>query len=126
MRSPFSDLMITCAWPINALINTTHSASGLGRACVFDICGKGGHAAILDMNEDLGAALVEELGPSSRLFECDVSNTDSIAAAVAGIAEWTKKTGKPLGGIIPAAGVGRPGLVCQYRDGPGLSCSNCN
>jgi hypothetical protein len=42
----------------------------------------------------------------------DVTDTESIAAAVAGTAEWVSQTGKPLGGIIPAAGVGNPGLVC--------------
>lgn len=88
------------------------SASGLGRACVRDIVANGGNAAILDMNEELGAALAKELGSSVKFFVCDVADTDSIASAVKATVEWVKETGKPLGGIIPAAGVGRPGLVC--------------
>lgn len=87
------------------------SASGLGKACVQDIVSSGGNAAVLDMNEDLGNAVVKELGSSVRFFQCDVSNTESVAAAVAGTVSWVKQSGKPLGGIIPAAGVGRPGLV---------------
>jgi NAD(P)-dependent dehydrogenase (short-subunit alcohol dehydrogenase family) len=91
---------------------------------VLDICKKGGYAAILDMNSELGDALVKELGASARFFQCDVSDTDSIAAAVKDLTAWTQEAGKPLGGIIPAAGVGRPGLVClfsplQYR------CTSC-
>lgn len=91
--------------------DSLRSASGLGRACVLDICKAGGNAAILDMNEELGRALTQELGPSARFFACDVADTDSVAAAVKSAALWVSETGKPLGGIIPAAGVGRPGLV---------------
>jgi NAD(P)-dependent dehydrogenase (short-subunit alcohol dehydrogenase family) len=92
------------------------SASGLGRACVLDICKRGGNAAVLDMNEEQGNLLVKELGSgndTTRFFPCDVSDTESIAAAVKGVSEWVKETRKPVGGIIPAAGVGRPGLVCN-------------
>ncbi len=64
------------------------------------------------MNEELGGALVKELGVSATFFPCDVADTESIATAVTKSVDWIKKTGKPLGGIIPAAGVGRPGLVC--------------
>jgi NAD(P)-dependent dehydrogenase (short-subunit alcohol dehydrogenase family) len=64
------------------------------------------------MNEELGNALVSELSPSSaRFFVCDVSDTASIASVVESTAAWIKETGKPLGGIIPAAGVGHPGLI---------------
>ncbi|KAK5657004.1 hypothetical protein OQA88_3527 [Cercophora sp. LCS_1] len=93
-------------------------ASGLGRACVQDIVANGGNAAILDMNEDLGNALVKELGSSTRFFQCDVSNTESIAAAVSGAVSWVKGSGKPFGGIIPAAGVGRPGLILDRSLNP--------
>ncbi|KAK4144812.1 uncharacterized protein C8A04DRAFT_11207 [Dichotomopilus funicola] len=90
-------------------------ASGLGRACVQTICASGGHAAILDMNEDQGQALASELNNTSpnsaKFLPCDVSSTSSIADAVAAIVSWTQETGKPLGGIIPAAGVGNPGLI---------------
>jgi 3-hydroxyacyl-CoA dehydrogenase / 3-hydroxy-2-methylbutyryl-CoA dehydrogenase len=81
---------------------------------VLDICKKGGYAAILDFNEELGGALAKELGASARFFRCDVSDTESIAAAVKGLTTWTHETGKQLGGIIPAAGVGHPGLVCLF------------
>lgn len=68
--------------------------------------------AIFDYNADLGAAFAAELGAdNARFFECDVRNTESIAAGVKELAVWVETTAKPLGGIIPAAGVGLPGLV---------------
>ncbi len=63
------------------------------------------------MNEELGNDLVNELGPSAKFFKCDVTDTENIAAVVKCSIDWIKETGKPLGGIIPAAGVGIPGLV---------------
>ncbi|KAK0731868.1 NAD(P)-binding protein [Lasiosphaeris hirsuta] len=93
-------------------------ASGLGRACVLDICKSGGNAAILDMNEELGNALVKQLGASARFFVCDVADTNSIAAAVKSTVDWVCQTGKPFGGIIPAAGVGRPGLILDRNSRP--------
>jgi NAD(P)-dependent dehydrogenase (short-subunit alcohol dehydrogenase family) len=86
-------------------------ASGLGRATILELVKNGGNAAILDMNAEQGEAFAKELGSSARFWVCDVSDTDSIAAAVKGIVEWVHQTGAPLGGIIPAAGVGNPALV---------------
>lgn len=85
----------------------------------MELAQHGGNISILDLNEDTGAELVNQLGGESRakFFAVDVTETDTIEAAVKGTMEWVGKTGAPLGGIIPAAGVGFPGLV---RDG--LSC----
>ncbi|CAJ2500004.1 Uu.00g028570.m01.CDS01 [Anthostomella pinea] len=99
-------------------------ASGLGQACVENICRTGsgsGNVAILDLNEDLGAALVAQLpSGTARFFACDVLETDSIAAAVKGTMDWIAQTGKPLGGIIPAAGVGNPSTILD-RHGEAFS-----
>ncbi|KAK4097952.1 NAD(P)-binding protein [Parathielavia hyrcaniae] len=90
-------------------------ASGLGRACVLDICAQGGNAAILDMNTEAGESLASTLGASAKFMPCDVSSTSSIAAAVSSIVSWTESTTKPLGGIIPAAGVGLPALILDKQ-----------
>jgi 3-hydroxyacyl-CoA dehydrogenase/3-hydroxy-2-methylbutyryl-CoA dehydrogenase len=95
-------------------------ASGLGRACAEDICRSGGNAAVLDMNEELASELVQQLGSSAKFFACDVLDTDSIAAAVEGAVAWVHQTGKPLGGVIPAAGVSTPATMLD-RDGKALS-----
>ncbi|EON95962.1 putative 3-hydroxyacyl- dehydrogenase protein [Phaeoacremonium minimum UCRPA7] len=93
-------------------------ASGLGRACAVDIAKHGGNVAILDMNEDAGQALVKELGAVAKFWVTDVLETDSVAAAVQGAVEWIKHTGKALGGIVPAAGVGHPGLILDRKGKP--------
>ena len=89
-------------------------ASGLGRACVEDICKHGGNVAILDLNEEDGEAFAKETGGSGKFFVCDVLDTESVTKAVQGAAEWAKQTGKPLGGVIPAAGVSTPATVGFY------------
>ncbi|KAH8813344.1 putative 3-hydroxyacyl-CoA dehydrogenase-like protein [Xylogone sp. PMI_703] len=87
-------------------------ASGLGRACVVDIVRDGGYAAVLDLNEDNGKTIVAELGSDKvRFFETNVLETESIAAAVKGALEWVKETGKEVGGVIAAAGVGNPAKI---------------
>ncbi|OHX00102.1 short-chain dehydrogenase [Colletotrichum incanum] len=91
-------------------------ASGLGQACVEEICKNGGNAAILDMNEENANELVSKLGSSAKFFACDVLDTKSIEAAVQGTAAWVKQSGKPVGGVIPAAGVGNPSTILD-RDG---------
>lgn len=64
------------------------------------------------MNEENGQELVKELGSSAaKFFVCNVLDTDSVRKAVEGTADWIKQTGKPLGGVIPAAGVSTPATV---------------
>lgn len=64
------------------------------------------------MNEDLAAEVVKEIGQGKvKFFECNVLETDSIAAAVKGSLEWAKQTGKEIGGVIAAAGVSTPAKV---------------
>lgn len=90
---------------------TLPSASGLGRASAIDLVKAGGNVAILDMNEELAATLVAEYPKSTKFFEANVLETDSIAAAVKGSLEWIKQTGFELGGVVAAAGVSTPAKV---------------
>lgn len=72
----------------------------------------GGYVAVLDMNDDNGAAVVSELGADkARFFQCNVTETASVAAAINGTVAWVQETGKPLGGVIPAAGISLPSTV---------------
>jgi len=74
-------------------LTPTCRASGLGKACVIDIISTGGYAAVLDFNEEAGAALIQELGPAVRFFQADVTSSESISAAVKATLEWVKETG---------------------------------
>ena len=89
----------------------TGGSSGLGLATCEDLLAQGGYIAILDMNTDSGEAAAKKLGSKAVFFECDVTETDSIEQAVKGAAAWAKEKGKPIGGIVSAAGVGLPGKV---------------
>ncbi|KID83047.1 3-hydroxyacyl-CoA dehydrogenase [Metarhizium guizhouense ARSEF 977] len=94
-------------------------ASGLGKACALELIKNGANVALLDMNED-GHELVKEAGSSAKFFVCDVLNTESITKAVQGTAEWAKASNKPIGGVIPAAGVSTPATILD-RDGAPFS-----
>ncbi|KAK7968030.1 uncharacterized protein PG986_002307 [Apiospora aurea] len=94
-------------------------ASGLGQATAEELVRFGGYVAVLDMNEDNGAAVVSKLGADkTRFFQCNVTDTESIAAAVQGTVEWVKETGKPLGGVIPAAGISLPSTMLDRHNTP--------
>lgn len=94
-------------------------ASGLGRATVRQLVNADGCVAILDMNEGSGQALVQELGSNStRFFQVDVSDTESIAAAVKGTKSWVQQTGKRIGGVIAAAGVSTPAKIIDRHGEP--------
>ncbi|KAK5111590.1 hypothetical protein LTR85_011819 [Meristemomyces frigidus] len=93
-------------------------ASGLGLATVRDLHAHGGYISILDLNAENGDAIVEELGSRTKFFETDVTDTDSVQAAVAGTVAWIKETHKPIGAVIPAAGVGSPGKLIDRHNEP--------
>ena len=61
----------------------TGGASGLGRATVKRIVAAGGRAAIFDMNEEKGKALVSELGDSVIFCSVNVVDEDSVKAGIA-------------------------------------------
>ena len=54
-------------------------ASGLGRAVAERVIAQGGRAAILDMQEAIGAEVAKEIG--AAFFKCDVSNESDVEAA---------------------------------------------
>ncbi|KAK3620026.1 hypothetical protein LTR56_023664 [Elasticomyces elasticus] len=93
-------------------------ASGLGLATVRDLHSHGGYVAILDLNVDNGNAVVKELGDRTAFFEVDISSPPSTATAVASLVKWIEKTGKPIAGVIPAAGVGFPGKLIDRHNEP--------
>lgn len=59
----------------------TGGASGLGRATAEMIIAHGGRVAIMDMNRELAEQTAAELG-EARAYQVDVTNDDSVRAAV--------------------------------------------
>ena len=92
--------------PANRTFIISGGCSGLGLATARDLHDGGAYVSLLDLNADAGAELVEEFGSRARFFETDVSSTESVEQAVNGTAAWIKETGKELGGVVAAAGVG--------------------
>lgn len=90
--------------------------SGLGLATARDLVKAGAWVALLDLNAEAGEKITKEFGDKSIFFETDVSDTSSVEAAVKGSVEWVKKTGKPIGGVVAAAGVGGAAKVCHKKD----------
>ena len=97
--------------PENSIFIITGGVSGLGLATARDLHSAGAYVSLLDVNADAGAAAVKEMGDRARFFEVDVTETESITKAINGTVEWAQQTGKPIRGVIPAAGVGIPAKV---------------
>lgn len=79
----------------------------------------GGHVSVLDLNEEAGLALVQELGSDRVQFiATDVADTASIATAVQKTISWARQTGKELGGVVAAAGVAYPAKIIDRWGNP--------
>ena len=63
----------------------TGGASGIGAAITETFVTKGARVAIADVNEDAAQHHADTMGNHSAAFVCDVSDPDSVAAAVAAI-----------------------------------------
>jgi len=104
--------------PVNRTFIISGGCSGLGLATARDLHSAGAYVSLLDLNDDAGAEIVAELGADrARFFETDVSDTASVTAAVDGTAKWISETGKALGGVVAAAGVGSAQKIIDGRTG---------
>src|ERR671928_938655 len=77
-------------------------ASGLGEATTRELAARGAAVTILDLQEDRGRALAEELGGHTTFVRTDVTDPSSVQAAV------EEATGKdrPLRIAVNCAGIG--------------------
>lgn len=85
----------------------TGGASGLGEATVRNFVGKGGRAAILDLQEDRGRKLAAQLGPSAIFAKSDVTAEDSVAAAL----DLAARALGRVNTVVNCAGIVTPGKV---------------
>lgn len=88
-------------------------ASGLGAATARELASAGARIAILDRDEKRGPALAEELGSGAAYFKADVTQSETVQAAVEAAVE-------KFGAIhvaVNCAGVGPPQRVVS-KNGP--------
>jgi NAD(P)-dependent dehydrogenase (short-subunit alcohol dehydrogenase family) len=107
--------------PENRTFIISGGCSGLGLATARDLHSAGAYVSLLDLNGDAGVRIVKELGDRAIFFETDVSKTESIKNAIDGTVTWVKKTGKAIGGVIAAAGVGAAAKIIDGRTGKPVS-----
>lgn len=79
----------------------TGGASGLGAACVRRLVGQGAKVLVADTNAAAGQQLADELGDRVAACETDVTDTQSVQAAVDAAVE----TFGGLDGVINCAGI---------------------
>jgi len=91
----------------------TGGASGLGLATAQAVIDAGGHAVILDVNDEQGAKSADALGDNALFIHADVSNEDNVRSAC-------EKAAGFMGGItlaVNCAGILLPARVLG-REGP--------
>ena len=88
-------------------------ASGLGLATAQRVIEAGGHAVLLDINDDQGNASADKLGANAKYLNTDVADEQAVAASCAAAREF-------MGGItlaVSCAGIILPKRVLG-REGP--------
>ena len=91
----------------------TGGASGLGFATAQRVIGAGGHAVLLDINDELGESSANALGERASYINTDVADEASVKAAVA-------TANETMGGItlaVNCAGIATAGRTLG-REGP--------
>lgn len=89
----------------------TGGASGLGEATVRRIIKQGGRAAILDLSEERGQKLVEELGEKTIFVKTDVTSEVDVSNAVSKAIEAFG----PINTVVNCAGIGIAGKLLSRK-----------
>ena len=102
------------------VIAITGGGRGLGRAMALAFADKGGHLALIDLNEDELAgtrALVEAKGVRATTYVANVSREEDVVAALDGV---VRDHGR-LDVMVNNAGITRDGLLVKVKDGQVVS-----
>ncbi|MBR8323668.1 MULTISPECIES: 3-hydroxyacyl-CoA dehydrogenase [Burkholderia cepacia complex] len=91
----------------------TGAGSGLGAAVARMVVAQGGKAVLLDVNDEAGAGLANELGAAARFVKTDVTSEADGQAAVAAARDALGR----VDALVNCAGVA-PGEKVVGRDGP--------
>ena len=92
---------------------TTGGASGLGRAAAEAIVAAGGHAVLVDVNAEVGAATEAALGARAKFVKTDVTSEADVQAAV----QMAVSHFGGLHGVVNAAGI-CPAAKVVSKNGP--------
>jgi 3-oxoacyl-[acyl-carrier protein] reductase len=102
------------------VIAITGGGRGLGRAMALAFADKGGHVALIDLNEAELAetrTLVEAKGVRAATYVANVSREEDVVAALDGV---VRDLGR-LDVMINNAGITRDGLLVKVKDGQVVS-----
>ncbi|MEN6462900.1 MAG: SDR family NAD(P)-dependent oxidoreductase [Syntrophomonas sp.] len=91
----------------------TGGASGLGEAAARLLAAKGAQVVILDLNEDRGTSLTEELGKNVAFIKTDITNTQEVQAAI----DLAMEKFKRIDIVLNCAGIA-PGMKMATKKGP--------
>jgi NAD(P)-dependent dehydrogenase (short-subunit alcohol dehydrogenase family) len=103
--------------PAQQTMLITGGASGLGAACAQTLSQAGANLVIADLNSDAGEALASQLGQSARFVKTNVTDEDSMQAAVQAAVE----TFGSLQVLINCAGIGTAEKVLGKSGPSGLA-----
>lgn len=84
------------------VILITGGASGLGKATAGRLVEQGAKVGIVDRDVERGKAVAQDLGDAAIFAECDVTNTDQVAAAVEAVCDQLGG----MNGLVNCAGTG--------------------
>ena len=79
--------MSTAEFPEQAVALVTGGTGGLGQATVRRLHAEGLGVVIADVNDEKGKALADELGQGAVFVQTDVTDADSVGAAIAAASE---------------------------------------
>jgi 3-oxoacyl-[acyl-carrier protein] reductase len=91
----------------------TGGAAGIGKATALRFAEEGAKVVICDVNQEAGAELVKELGPSGRFDKVNVADRGEAQAWVESV---VAKYGR-VDVLINNAGITRDGLFVKVKDG---------
>ncbi|SET59569.1 NAD(P)-dependent dehydrogenase, short-chain alcohol dehydrogenase family [Salinibacillus kushneri] len=92
----------------------TGGASGLGEATVRKIVSHGGKVTILDLQEEKGSHLANELGEKAAFIHTDVTDEESIKSAL----KQTKSHFGTINTLVNCAGIGAGAKTYSRSKGP--------
>jgi NAD(P)-dependent dehydrogenase (short-subunit alcohol dehydrogenase family)/pimeloyl-ACP methyl ester carboxylesterase len=65
----------------------TGAGGGIGATLARRVAARGGHVAVLDVDEDAAASTAAAIGESARAWRCDVTSSDQLDEALTGAAD---------------------------------------